>query len=411
LVDEYQDINAAQLQLIKLLGGKTSQGLFVVGDDDQSIYSFRGGSPEYVRHFRDQFGETAHVLPISLCRRCPPPVLRAAISIVEKFNPDRLPKADPAYVSTVSTPICLLNCPTEEKEAQVIAAKCARVTPSHDVLILVPQLSFARPILQSLRRSRVAYDCRAIVLEGGLTILDTLGDWLADKNDSFSLRQAIHNLITTDNFDVPSHRVRKPEKIAQRNAYLAEISSLWQDVITKKSTLYQSLKDNAAKSQFLADLLKAIEELASAYDSPPNNFLESIGRIEQPWGTPREMFQEISSWIDEVKGRGSAGQASVRVMSMRLAKGLEADFVFVVGLDSSIFPRTGLSPSDLAESSRLMFVSMTRARVELILCHSRKRSPATTHMPKPFGLKQSPFIDTIPKELLDQQYIQGDSTK
>lgn len=409
LVDEYQDINDTQFQLIKLLSGSTSNGLFAVGDDDQSVYSFRGGSPQYVRHFKDHFGDSAKILPISLCRRCPPIILRGALNVVERYNPERLYKADPDFLSTVNSTICLLNCPTEEKEAQIIAAKCASVTPSHDVLILVPQLSFAKPILKSLRKNRVAYDSRAVVFEAGLTILDTLGDWLEDNNANFSLRLSIQNLIGTDNFSVPSNRVRKPEKIAERNVYLTEISLLWQDVITNKCTLFESLKKNAKNSTFLNDLLKAAEDLAVSYDSSTTKFLETIGRVMQPWNKPSDIFQEISMWIDDLKGHGTAGQASVRVMSMRLAKGLEADYVFVTGLDENIFPKSDLSENKLAECSRLMFVSMTRARSELILCHSRTRSAATTHIANPYGLKKSQFIDAISKEFIREQYIKGES--
>lgn len=64
LVDEYQDINASQFELIKLLTNGQKDGLFVVGDDDQSIYSWRGGSPEYIRSFKTHFGEDSTIKPL-----------------------------------------------------------------------------------------------------------------------------------------------------------------------------------------------------------------------------------------------------------------------------------------------------------------------------------------------------------
>lgn len=246
-------------------------------------------------------------------------------------------------------------------------------------------------------------------MKPGLTYLDILGDWLADRSAHFSLRQTIDHLIETDNFNIPSKRARKAEKISEREKYLAEVSSLWETVIEQKCSLYDSLKANASKSSFLTNILTLLEQVCTTYDVPPANFLEPIGRILQPWAKPADMFQEISTWIYEVKGRGATGKASVRVMSMQLAKGLEADYVFVVGLDENIFPKPSLSSQQLAEASRLMFVSMTRAQVELILCHSRTRSAATTHTPNPYGLKPSPFVEAIPKELVNQKYIPGDT--
>lgn len=409
LVDEYQDINEAQYQLIRLLAANDAQGLYAVGDDDQSIYSFRGGSPDYVRHFKDHFGGRATILQLPLCRRCPAAVVKGASALVEKYNPERVPKSGLSFLSTIDTPIQILNSPTEAKEADIIASRCSKVTPSHDVLIIVPQLSLARPVLSSLRKRRVGYDCRAMVLEAGLTYLDTLGNWLADRSAHFPLRQTIDHLVETDNFSIPSRRARKAATISEREKYLAEVSSLWETVIARKCSLYDSLKVNATKSPFLTKILALLEQVCATYDMPPTNFLEPIGRILQPWAKPADMFQEISTWIYEVKGRGAAGKASVRVMTMQLAKGLEADYVFVVGLDENIFPKQSLSAQQLAEASRLMFVSMTRAQVELTLCHSRTRSAATTHTPNPYGLKASLFVTAIPKELVNQDYVPGDT--
>ncbi len=111
-----------------------------------------------------------------------------------------------------------------------------------------------------------------------------------------------------------------------------------------------------------------------------------------------------------MKGRGVAGQGTVRVMSMRLAKGLEADYVFVVGLEEDVFPRQHSTTTEIEEASRLLFVSMTRAKLELYLCHSRTRSAANTYLANSFALKPSSFFSSIPKELCNKIYLPADST-
>ena len=92
-------------------------------------------------------------------------------------------------------------------------------------------------------------------------------------------------------------------------------------------------------------------------------------------------------------------------MTMRMAKGLEAEYVFVTGLDDGVFPRSNAKPEDLEEASRLLFVSMTRAKVELHLCHARLRSASVTYLPNSFALKPSPFIKAIPKDFSDISYV------
>ena len=77
LVDEYQDINAGQRDLISLLSLGQEQGLFVVGDDDQSIYSFRGGTPEYIRQFHKDYSKNGKIMCLTESRRCPDKVIYA----------------------------------------------------------------------------------------------------------------------------------------------------------------------------------------------------------------------------------------------------------------------------------------------------------------------------------------------
>ncbi len=144
LIDEYQDINYAQFELIKLLSSKSASGLFAVGDDDQSIYSFWGGSPNFIRSFEKHFGKKAGVLEISRCRRCPPKVLHGALSIVSQFNQSRLEKVEPSFSSNNETPIQIVSSPSAEREAYFIAEKCSRVTPSHDVLIYSSSSQFRK---------------------------------------------------------------------------------------------------------------------------------------------------------------------------------------------------------------------------------------------------------------------------
>jgi len=409
LIDEYQDINEAQFQLIKLLAGDKAEGLFAVGDDDQSIYSFRGGSPEFIRRFSKDFTSSARVLEIPKCRRCPGPVLHSALAIVRSFNSGRLEKAAPEVASTITTPIQIISSPTAEAEADFIANKCSRLTPSHDVLILLPQMTFAKPILTALRRRRVAYDCRSIVTEDGFISLDTIGHWLSNPADNFALRNTLQILLDSPMFGVPGPRSRKPEKKAERETRLAEFANIWSNVLKNKSSLFESLELSAKKSEFVSSILDCLNQLLVEYPKSAGDLLDVLRKYTFPWDKSEQLFQEIAMWIDEVKGRSASGQSMVRVMSMRLAKGLETDYVFVVGLENDVFPKMDITSEELQESSRLLFVSMTRAKVELNLCTSRTRSASSTHLQNSFALKPSSFLSVLPKEHTKNIYLQAPS--
>ena len=140
LVDEYQDINRAQLELIQLLSGQDASGLFVVGDDDQSIYGFRGAKPEYIRNFPDHF-DGGKIEAIPNCYRCQPHVIRAAHGFIEAFNPDRIKKPEPECVRPEGPKVVLHNVPSDTREAEVIASMAIDALRNGDALVLMPNTS------------------------------------------------------------------------------------------------------------------------------------------------------------------------------------------------------------------------------------------------------------------------------
>jgi len=103
LVDEYQDINAAQFKLIELLSRKNRTGLFAVGDDAQSIYSFRGGHPKFILRFEDDF-PGAEVTTLAHSRRCHENIMEDAFRVIEEYYPDWTGKPDLTYHKEIGDP-------------------------------------------------------------------------------------------------------------------------------------------------------------------------------------------------------------------------------------------------------------------------------------------------------------------
>jgi DNA helicase-2/ATP-dependent DNA helicase PcrA len=204
LVDEYQDINNAQFELIKLLTSQQEDGLFCVGDDDQSIYSFRGGSPEYIKQFEKDFS-SPKIKSLTVSRRCPPEIFNEAIKVVEKFNRDRRPKPISEFVNT-NGKIILYDVPSQNKEAQMIIRIVKDAIPYKDVLILVPHQGFAEPIKRALRQARINYQTKVDVDSFKINLLDVLKTWIENKTDNFATRQCVQEIIL----------IFRPPKFAQK---------------------------------------------------------------------------------------------------------------------------------------------------------------------------------------------------
>ena len=412
LVDEYQDINKAQYELIRLLIRGQEEGLYVVGDDDQSIYSWRGGTPEYVVNFEKHFASQARVFHLTECRRCPPHVLQAALAAVKKNNHKRRPKPDPTPISQEPSKVLEYHVPSDKREATEIAKGARQALTSEDVLVLLPGHRFAARIKKAMRAKRVGYECGHEVDESGLSRMNDAILWLNEPKRDFKLRLCIQRIVKNPDLKIPFEGSNKEGIEEKRERTLAKISHLWSEVGTRKAqkTLWEALGSAASDKpdlQFIAERLKDLQD-QHAKKEKPSAFLEAVSRILRPWASIKAMEQEVEEWVEDSRARNvSGGGMLARILTMQAAKGLGADVVFVVGLDKDVFP-SGFQ--DLEEQQRLFYVSMTRAKKELHLFHARVRSGRAGYTPPPDGKTQSalapsPFLSYLPPEHVEKTDI------
>jgi len=399
LVDEYQDINYAQWELIKLLSGDKPKNLFVVGDDYQSIYSFRGGHPKYIRNFEKDYAPEGIVRHLTISRRCPSNIFKGAFCMAQKYNGGYgklLDEIKFTEESDILIKIC--NFDHQNVEADFVARKIRDIDPSYEILILVPSINYAAPIKRALKKRYVNFMCDYNIENTDLFLIKVLLDWLKTPTNNFLLRHLIQELVDRGVTDIPAKQtefVGTEKSRAKRDGGLRQISNFWNQVQERK-TLY--LKIKALKSNPLfKKLICILTELRSIYEQGQvANFIPKLIEKMKVWQNIPNFAQEVNSVIEEIRVLTMAGgDCNVRILTLRKAKGLEADYVFIVGLENNILPREKATDEHKAEDSRLLYVSMTRAKSELYLLHSKKRDMIITKV-KPNG--RSEFIGNIPTE-------------
>jgi len=412
LIDEYQDINAGQFELISLLTEGQTNGLFAVGDDDQSIYSWRGGTPKYIRKFKHYFGEKAQIIPLLKSYRCPEFILESALAVVETHDKNRLEKGEFEYENKTDGKIKIHNVASDKKEALSVLSIIRKSLPSKKVLVLIPGRRFGSILIDILKNSNINFHAPLNIPGGGFPIIKLLAKWIQDTNDSVSFRQIISKLIDNSNFGVPSSRSRNKEPLEKREEALNLISSLWNDVLNNKAkSLWKSLEHNNKRSELLEKIYKTLFTILELYEQQDNNqdFVFNILKSLKLWKKNNEFLDEVVAWIELTNYFSSqTTEPGVEIMTLQGAKGLEADVVCIIGMENGILPRNIDNIDKIPEESRLMLVSMTRAIEELHIFHARKRSGSVmfskTFKAGKATFKRSLFIDNIPNKYIDAQY-------
>ena len=402
LVDEYQDINAAQFRLIELLSRNRRVGLFAVGDDAQSIYGFRGADPSFILRFAEDFpGASTRALAHS--RRCHKPTMRDAEKVLCEYYREWTGPHDLEYHVEPGDEPSIWHVPDDGAEAEWVA-RIARqaIGEKKTVLILAPKKKFFSRISRALREYGVPHECPSNLLPDSINlrfqVVFRLLDWVKDPEDSFLTRLAIEALLDHGTTRVPGAGKGKkcnPETIAQRVQVESEIASLWAEV-DKKRGLLTALESFSRASEHVNRVRDVLKGLQEAYKSSKGElrgeFAKRLVIATGAWSEPARMVDDFS-WITKLLTASQpAGFGSVQLMTMRKAKGLEADVVIIVGLEDDVIPATN---AGLEEDARLLYVSMTRAKEKLYLVHAFKRLRSISFGEEVTGKARSRFLDAI----------------
>ncbi len=423
-VDEYQDVNLVQYKLIDLLA-KNTRNLCVVGDDDQSVYSWRGAAVELILRFEDDYPD-AKVLKLEQNYRSTGGILEAAYSVV-RHNPNRRDKKLWTE-NDHGVPLVRYEAENEHQEAewivrQVLDRLKAGGRKWSDFAVLYRTNAQSRVLEDLLRQWNIPY--RII---GGTRFYDRkeVKDAIAylrvynNPQDSVSIRRILNNPVRGIG-DTTLKRLEEDATIANASLWnslihvemVQGVSARARSSIQKFTGIFTSLKEDSGTESLPQILTKLLMESGYMDALSSERTIEAEGRIEnlnellraavefqseRPFGAVSEFLENVSlvSDIDAL----DAGANAVVLMTLHSAKGLEFPVVFMAGMEETICPHARSMESDieLEEERRLCYVGITRAQEELLFTHARRRSNFQ-------GIAFNPvsrFLNDIPDELFDE---------
>jgi DNA helicase-2/ATP-dependent DNA helicase PcrA len=427
LVDEYQDTNRAQYQLVRHLAGGHGN-LCVVGDDDQSIYGWRGADIRNILDFQKDFPD-AHVVRLEENYRSTPEVLDLA-NVVISANTGRMGKTlRPTRGS--GERVTAARCLDERDEADYVVERITERSGQgkgglRDFAIVYRTNSQSRALEEALRKKAVPYR-----LVGNVRFYDRrevrdLMSYLkliANPADDEAFRRAVAvpkrglGDTTIEQLSLVAREAGVPMLAAAvRPDLVANIRPAARGALAEFAGLLAGFRESAREAgvdELLRQVVEGIryDEYLKAEGPEGADRIENVKELitgaaelvsdeEGEVGlTPLDHFLQKAMLVAELDKLGPDADA-VTMMTLHNAKGLEFPVVFITGLEDGLFPLAKAfdDPAMLEEERRLFYVGITRAERKLFLTHAEERRRNGEFLPA----KASSFLQAIPEAMLEQ---------
>ncbi|NBO53924.1 MAG: ATP-dependent DNA helicase PcrA [Actinobacteria bacterium] len=417
LVDEYQDTNVAQNEIILMLAG-VHGNVCIVGDQDQSVYAFRGADTRNLDDFSRAFGGRTTTIVLAQNYRSTQNILDAANAVIS-HNVGRQPK----HLWTDKgggDRILRYYASDEYDEARFVASQLkeqheADARQWREMAVFYRANAQSRVIEEQLMHYGIPYK-----IIGGTKFYDR-----REVKDVIAYLRAVVNPLD-------EMSVKRVLNVPKRGIGDTSIRKLDAFAFARGTGFVESMRQakdagvSGPAVKGIAAFLAVIDSLVDCQDEPPaevirqileatgyikeleaEETIEAAGRIEnlqELLGAAQE-YARIDEFLEQVALVADTDDIDadnrVMLMTMHAAKGLEFPVVFIVGMEDGVFPhsRTLMEPTELEEERRLAYVGITRARERLCVTHAWTRSL--------FGQSQynppSRFLDEVPKELFDRQ--------
>lgn len=396
LIDEFQDINQLQYQIIRLLA-KPQNHLFIVGDDDQSIYRFRGAKPELMLNFPKEYPQAEKII-LNLNFRCPPSVVRTGSRIIgrNRVRFDKLihgvkEKGEPIEFGAFQNP-------TEESLAVIGKVQNYRRQGYHlsDMAVLYRNNTDARTISQKLLEYNVPFQMRDV-------LPNLYEHWIA-RNMIQYLKAAMGNRERTVLLPI----INRPKRYIGRECmdrplidferlrmYYEEKYWVIEKIDRFEQDLYRLSKmDPYTAIRFIRHGIgyeEYLEEYADYRKMNAEDLYEVLDQIQESAKGCRnheEWFEKIEEYtllLETQKKNRIGTEDAVTLTTLHSAKGLEYPIVFLIDVNEGVIPyKKAVLEADVEEERRMFYVGVTRAKERLHIYHIKEKYGK--------GMKPSPFL-------------------
>lgn len=386
LIDEFQDINQVQYDVIRMLAAPENN-LFIVGDDDQSIYRFRGARPDIMLGFKKDYPDTKEIL-LDVNYRSTKAIVNGAARVI-RHNVNRYPKqiittneqGETVHIQEVRHPI-------EESKyvvSQIQEAK-KRGIPSSEIAVLFRTNVEARALAETFMEYNMPFrmkECMPnlyehFIAQDLITYLKmALGD--RSRKSFLAIMNRPNRYIGRDSVEGTTISFESLRKFyCDKDWMLDRIDQLEVDFrILKNMAPYgaiQYIRKHIGYDEFL-------KEYAAFRKINMEDLKEVLREIEErakAFRTIEEWFTHIEEYSEELKRQSQQKETdpeAITFMTMHGSKGLEFDLVFIIGANETITPyKKAETKEEVEEERRMFYVAMTRARKKLIISYTKERN-------------------------------------
>ncbi|HIR93064.1 MAG TPA: ATP-dependent helicase [Candidatus Egerieimonas intestinavium] len=394
LIDEFQDINALQYAVIRMLAAP-QDNLFIVGDDDQSIYRFRGAKPQIMLRFPKDYPQAAQV-SLDINYRCPGAVVAAAARLIG-HNKKRFPK-ELRTENLLGEPVEILafEDPYKERDWLIHALQLDRKHGAawEDIALLFRTNLGSRSVVEKLMEYNIPFQMRD-------ALPNLYEHWIA-RNILAYLRLAAGGSARGDFLQIMNrpNRYISREALAEPQVCFESLYEFYQDKRWMQERLENLEADLSVMGRmapygainylrYSVGYQDYLKEYAEYRHIKPEELFEVLDAIQESakgcksTGEWQEQIRQYTQGLEEQKKqRQMSGQGQgITVSTLHSIKGLEYDHVYILDVNEGNMPyRKALMEEDLEEERRMFYVGMTRAKKRLHLLYTRKQNDRTLEM-------------------------------
>ena len=381
LVDEFQDINFLQYNIIKLMAGE-KQNITVVGDDDQSIYRFRGARPEIMLGFERDFRNVKKVF-LDINFRSSTQIVNASTKLIS-FNSKRFPKSFKAKNGD-GAPVSLIEFKNPFLEVNSIIKDIKDYIKSgqdiNNIAVLYRTNLSPRLLIERLMRNNIPFTIRDAIpnlfdhwVTKDIISYIKLAINIGDKSDLLRISNKPNRYISRDSlsssranietlFDYYDDKSYMIKRIVELREHLRTIKNL------KPATALRYIRNVVGYDEY-------IEEYCDMNGVESDECYSILGDLENSaaeYNTFNDWFVHMDEYKDELieaKRKSNENDKGVRLMTFHSSKGLEFDIVYIIDVNEGSVPyKKAKGVDEIEEERRMFYVAMTRARKKLFICY------------------------------------------